>query len=501
MQLDSVSGSLQASPVVASNVLGPSLALKERPPAGPEGLDARLRPEGGKALHFLRENALRVTVACFFVVLGITFYLFMTAKHIGVFPTQSACICCVIACLASIFWSFHILPLDVTALLLIPVVVASNTLAPGMLASSLVVLRILVSPVVLLLMGSCLLSVYFESNGGARLVLPYLISSSGPQSTLFKSMLLSLTLSSVMSNVTAPIIIMSVLQSTMKVPDPSVVMGIAMASNIGGMILPISSPQSILGAAIIKVSWARWLFISVPTAAACFAFVYTLIVSYFPKKQEGSGTPVVMHEQGASNKKLIVVTAMCILCWAIPSLYRKLQWVYALPVCALLIAKSARKACNRKTLEVLSIAVAGTSIGKGIERTKMLEGMISRLLIGSKERSLLFLVIGTSFIMLFVSCIVCHTVSAVVLLPIFEKIGMFIGREKIIVGVASLVCSCGMAFPSSGFPNIISSSAKSPSGKRLIDLKTFIFVGSVSTIGCWIFILTVSLTFMTLANF
>ncbi|KAI5165148.1 phosphate transporter [Nematocida sp. AWRm78] len=459
-----------------------------------------------KAIKGKRENTIKAILGVILVIVGITIYFMLTNVYTSVFPSKSAAVCCIISFLASAFWSLHILPLEITSVALIPIVIISNIMVPdktgvqGWLSGFVIVTKILVSPVVLLLMGSCLLSVYFQCNGGEKMVLPYLIDGGNIYSSLFRSMFLSIILSSIMSNITAPIIIISILQSRPRPPSPAIIMGVAMGSNIGGMVLPISSPQSILGSGIIGVSWSRWMWVSLPTVAVCFLFVFSLIIAYFPKQPQSENNIVIVGEPQNSSL-LIIVTTLCIICWSLPSIYSGLKWIYALPVCALLITKSARKVFNRKTLEIISIAVAGTAIGRGIKTTKMLESMISGLIISSKERSLLFLLISLSFVMLCLSCIVCHTVSAVVLLPIYEKIGMFVGRPKLIVAISALACSCGMAFPASGFPNILASSFKSSNGKRLVSSKDFILIGTISTIVCWISILTVSLFFMVIAKF
>lgn len=502
MQLDNIAKGHQGSLAKTPKAFGIDVGIDKVIPREPQASKKNVYTP-----HLKRDTVIKAVITGFLLILGVSAYILLRSKYTKVFSSSSASLCCVISCLATIFWSFHILPLDITSLLLIPILVLSNTMTPvestgiqGTFQGLLIISKILVSPVILLLMGSCLLSTYFQNNNGSEMLLPHLMSNGNIDSNLFRTMFLALVLSSVMSNITAPIIITSILQNTLKAPHPAIIMGIAMASNIGGMVLPISSPQSILGSNIMNISWVKWLWVSIPTSAVCFLFVYTLILCYFPKGEQKPNEAFLVNQQ-SSHKHLVIATLSCIICWAVPSIFPKLQWIYALPVCALLLAKNSRRVWNRKTLEIVSIAVAGTAIGKSIERTKMLEGMIAGFIIDSKERSFLFLIVSSSFIMLIISCIVCHTVSAVVLLPIFEKIGMYVGRPRLIIGICSLVCSCGMAFPSSGFPNILSSSFKSESGKRLIDSRSFITIGAISTLACYVFILTVSLFFMVLGNF
>lgn len=455
-----------------------------------------------------RDELIKGVVGLIIIIASISVYFLFRTYFIKIFHTEEAFICCIISLVGSAFWSLHVLRLETTSLALIPVIILFNIMVPdresfadGTVKGLFIVCKILVSPVLMLLMGSCLLSVYFQNNGGDRIILPYLVGSSDVYTDLFRSMFLSVVLSAVMSNITAPIIITSVLQNRSKPPRPSVLMGVAMASNIGGMILPISSPQSILGSSIMNLSWIEWIVISVPTASVCFLFVYALVVLYFPKGLTEEIDEETVIEGERSNRNLLITTLFSIVCWSVPSVYKGLSFLYAVPVCFLIMAKGSEKVFNRKTLEILSIAVAGTAIGKAIEETKMLEGIIAQFLIKSQDKSILFLVVTTSFIMLVISCMVCHTVSAIVILPIYARLGLLIGKSKLIVGVSALACSCGMAFPSSGFPNILSSTFKGQDGKRVISTGSFVTVGSISTIGCWLFILAVSLLFMLLENF
>lgn len=441
------------------------------------------------------------------IMLGLSVGVYVAGRLLfaDIFQDEKALLCAAITVGATLFWSSGVVPLEVTSLVLLPVIVASGVLSEerglGNLQQSLgAVGQICLSKVSLLLLGSCLLSVYFQNSGGAKLVLPYLLGEGSRAATLAKAMGLSLGLSSVMSNVTAPIIIVSVLQSSATPPSPAMVMGVALAANVGGMLLPISSPQSVLGSSRMEIGWLAWLTFSVPTVLVCLVLLYALVLFVLPYSpaEEQPLTPEV--SVGARDKKvyLVVVSAAAVACWALAGAVPSFgSYFCAVPILALSCTPGASRVLNRRTLEILAIAISGTALGKGIEVTKMLEDLISRTISYNQAHSVLLTVATSSLLMLVVSCLVCHTLSAVILLPILQKIGAVLHREKLILGVATLACSCGMALPTSGFPNILASSVTNRQKQRIISTGMFMLLGTLATLLCWTVIISVSLFAMT----
>lgn len=457
------------------------------------------------------KKGMRAFICIFIFAAGVTAYLLLLPSVGVVVRSRPALICSILCTSATILWSLSLIPLTATSLALLPPLVYFQVLAPRepMLESLKCVIQLCTSKIVLLLLGSCMLSAYFEAHGGRSLLLPYLSHTAGPGG-IFRLMILSALLSSVMSNITAPIIITSVLQGSGQPLSASAVLGIAMASNIGGMLLPISSPQSVLGAFYMGIGWGRWVFVSLPTTAACFVVVYAVVYLLLSPKSISTSVPDKLltdkaapetpapgsHEQSASTTWALGMSGFAVCCWLLSSLLPFARTLCALPVLALLLAAGLRANMSWKTFEILSIAVSGLALGKGIEATGVLEDVIQSVLDRNAQHSVFFLLIASSLVMLVASCLVCHTVSAVVLLPIFQRMGSAIQKEKLLLATASLVCSCGMALPTSGFPNILASSLRDEKGKRLVPIQTFASVGVLSTVCCWACILTVGLALM-----
>jgi phosphate transporter len=66
----------------------------------------------------------------------------------------------------------------------------------------------------------------------------------------------------------------------------SLVMGIAMASNIGGMTSPISSPQNIFAISLMTVdgmppSWLNWFLVALPVSCVCNVLIWFLLLGIY----------------------------------------------------------------------------------------------------------------------------------------------------------------------------------------------------------------------------
>jgi phosphate transporter len=444
----------------------------------------------------------------------------------SLFSKRESFDCALLLTVATFFWVFNLARPELTALLILPAIVLTGVLLSAeeniftALDASMYISKILYSDVVLLLVGSCLLSQFFKENGGNEVIISLLRTKSSPSRMLLRTMLLSLGLSSLMSNVTAPIIIISAFGALREEASAALVLGVAMASNVGGMLFPISSPQSILGLEFSGLSWLQWISISLPISLAALALIYLLIVSVTPpartilEEEASSGEHTDIHDvvakspyphSSAATLKLATVTAVSVLCWASsPSFSKSLRYpwiINTVPIALVLLASnSLLGALNWKTGEILAVAIGGLALGKSVYVSGLLKELSDKFIAWKGASSLFSLLVLSSGVMLVLSSLVCHTVSAIVLLPIFRSIGDEIGKSQLLVMVGTLTCSCGMAFPMSGFPNIVSSSLRNKEGRKVVGSGTFSLVGIASSLLCWALILTLGLSIILITG-
>ncbi|GMG03019.1 unnamed protein product [[Candida] boidinii] len=89
------------------------------------------------------------------------------------------------------------------------------------------------------------------------------------------------------SNVAAPVLMYSVIQSVLRtLPEGSefakaLIIGIALASNIAGMSSPIASPQNLVGIQFMDPppTWGEWFTVSIPFKVT--SVLYVLLLLYY----------------------------------------------------------------------------------------------------------------------------------------------------------------------------------------------------------------------------
>ncbi len=133
--------------------------------------------------------------------------------------------------------------------------------------------------VIMLLLGGFAIAAALSKHFIAKQLAIAVISKVGrkPHNVLLANMLVATFASMWISNVAAPVLCFSIVQPILRTLDPShafaksLVMGIALASNLGGMTSPIASPQNIFAVERMSMtgeppSWLAWFAVALPVA-------------------------------------------------------------------------------------------------------------------------------------------------------------------------------------------------------------------------------------------
>ena len=102
-------------------------------------------------------------------------------------------------------------------------------------------------------------------------------------------------------------------------------MGIALASNVGGMASPISSPQNVISMGIMSPSpsWGEWFLISLPICVLLDGILWgVLLLIYKPNESNSVAIKISAHNHGRFNFKqlfIIFITCLTILLWCVKS--------------------------------------------------------------------------------------------------------------------------------------------------------------------------------------
>lgn len=136
------------------------------------------------------------------------------------------------------------------------------------------------------------------------------------------------------SNVAAPVLLYSLIQPILRnLPDkssfgPSMIMGVALASNIGGQTSPIASPQNLIALQYMPgegLGWLQWFAITIPVSGLSLVIVWILLLWTY-----GSGRGTVIKKIPESQDRfsgiqwfISAVTVGTIVLWC---LERNFEW-------------------------------------------------------------------------------------------------------------------------------------------------------------------------------
>lgn len=146
------------------------------------------------------------------------------------------------------------------------------------------------SQTIMLLLGGFAIAAALSKHFIAKQLAVSILSRVGrkPHHVILANMLVATFASMWISNVAAPVLCFSLVQPilrTLPTSHPfckSLVMGIALASNLGGMTSPISSPQNIFAIERMSMggtppSWLQWFAVALPVAflgnLVCWALI------------------------------------------------------------------------------------------------------------------------------------------------------------------------------------------------------------------------------------
>jgi len=145
----------------------------------------------------------------------------------------------------------------------------------------------------MLLLGGFTIAAALSKYGIAKSMATYILSKAGskPRNVLLMNMFVAMIASMWISNVAAPVLCFSIIHPvlrTLPADSPfakSLIIGIALASNVGGMASPIASPQNVIALQNMhpSPSWGEWFFVALPICVlSVFAIWLLLLVMYRP---------------------------------------------------------------------------------------------------------------------------------------------------------------------------------------------------------------------------
>lgn len=439
--------------------------------------------------------------------------------------------CFALLVFASLMWAFEAVPLYVTAMSIPFFVVvlrvlrdphSKKRLHPDAAADA--IFHAMYSQVIFLLLGGFVIAAALTKHFIARRMATAVLTRVGnrPASVLLAIMLIATAASTFISNVTAPALCFAILQPILRASsnsDPlskALIMGVALASNLGGMMSPISSPQNIFAIERMSLdgeepSWLQWFAVSIPVALCCNLVCWVVLLMVYRPGRGGRTVkklPQINDKLSYKQVFVVAVTVFTVFLWCANSLLSKYTGDMGVLACIPLVAFCGfgimrKDAFDTMAWNIIMLAQGGLALGEAVKSSGLLETIATELSGVVKGCTVWqVLVIFCALVLLFTTFI-SHTVGAMIILPILQSIGehMEDGHPRLLVMGAALMCSGAMGLPISGFPNIFASGQVDASGVAYISGRDFHMVGLPCSVATYAFIITVGYKIMQWVGF
>lgn len=428
---------------------------------------------------------------------------------------------------ASLLWATETIPLFVTSLVIPLLIVNFGVLknADGSLMSTVdsskYILSTMWNSVILLLLGGFTLAASLTKYNIAKLLSTWILSKAGtnPSVVLLTIMSIALFASMWVSNVAAPVLCFSLIQPLLRtLPRGSrfinaLILGIALASNIGGMASPIASPQNMIaiGAMEPAPSWGQWFVIALPVCVLSLLLIWVFLLITFNCNTRNTQLVAIRTLDDKFTRVqwyIVGVSITTILLWCFAS---KLEGVFGeMGIIALIPlilffgpGLLTTEDFNNYPWNIVVLAMGGTALGKAVASSGLLATIAVTIQHEVEDFSLFGVALTFGLLILTMATFVSHTVAALIVVPLVAEIGgsMEDSHPRLLIMISALLCSAAMGLPTSGFPNVTAICMTDEFGKPYLTVNTFITRGVPSSVIAYIIIVTVGYTTMRLINF
>ncbi|CAI5758925.1 unnamed protein product [Candida verbasci] len=441
-------------------------------------------------------------------------------------PSQKNCFAILIC--ASLLWATEAIPLFVTSLLIPLLIVFLNVCKnenDGSIMNSIdaskYILSTMWNSVILLLLGGFTLAAALSKYQIAKLISTWILSKAGtnPSVVLLTIMSIALFASMWVSNVAAPVLCFSLIQPLLRtLPKKSsfinaLILGIALASNIGGMASPIASPQNMIaiGAMDPPPSWLQWFIIALPVCILSLLLIWIFLLVTFNCNSKNThlvGIRTLDEKFTGIQWYIIFVTLSTILLWCVASkltgIFGEMGIIALIPIILFFgTGLLSTEDFNNYPWNIVILAMGGTALGKAVASSGLLTTIALTIQSKVEDFSLFGITLIFGFLILVMATFVSHTVAALIVVPLMKEIGnnMEEPHPDLLIMISALICSSAMGLISSGFPNMTAMSISNEFGQPYMSVKIFITRGIPSSIIAYAIIVTIGFATMKIIHF
>jgi phosphate transporter len=411
----------------------------------------------------------------------VIFAIFFALVYIPIMemPEQQNCLAMLV--FVSLLWATEALPLFVTSLtipfLCVVLKVFRDKDEPhdrlGSKEATAVVFSAMWTPVIMLLLGGFTLAAALSKCNIDKRIATFVLSKAGtrPKTVLIANMAVAAVASMLISNVAAPVLCFGIIEPMLRnLPAGSnmskaVIIGIALASNIGGMLSPIASPQNVVAIGIMDPppTWGQWFFIVIPVGIISLVIIWLLLLLTF---KPGRGTTIVpvrpVRDPFTGVQWFVtIVTIATIGLWcashSLEHVFGDMGVIAILPIILFFgVGILTKEDFNNFPWTIIILAAGGLSLGRAVNSSGLLHTVTEAITERVQDYSLYGILVVFSSLILVIATFISHTVAALIILPLVDNVGK--GLEEphpnLLVMAGVLMCSAAMALPTSGFPNM-----------------------------------------------
>lgn len=395
------------------------------------------------------------------------------------------------------------------------------------------------TPVIMLLLGGFTIAAALSKYNIAKMMATFTLSKAGtqPRNVLLTCMGVAMFASMWISNVAAPVLCFSIIQvsSLPRLPHleilannqkpilrnlpadsdmtKALLLGIALASNIGGAASPIASPQNLIALQNMNPApgWGIWFFIALPVCIVSIIVVWLLLLVTF---RPGRNTTIVpirpMKDRFTGIQWFItIVTLVTIALWCVSHqlehIFGDMGVVAIIPIVLFFgTGILTKEDFNNFLWTIIILAAGGLALGKAVNSSGLLHTIAMAITSRVEHLSLYAVMCVFAGLIGVVATFISHTVAALIVLPLVQQVGagMAEPHPNLLVMASVLMASAAMGLPTSGFPNMTAIMMEDPhTGQRYLQVRHFITRGIPASILAYGIIITVGYGLMRAAGF
>eukprot|EP00771_Trimastix_marina_P000665 gnl/Trimastix_PCT/1687.p1 GENE.gnl/Trimastix_PCT/1687~~gnl/Trimastix_PCT/1687.p1 ORF type:complete len:817 (-),score=273.82 gnl/Trimastix_PCT/1687:231-2681(-) len=426
--------------------------------------------------------------------------------------------CLFLILFATIMWAFEAMALYITAMWIPPLVVFMQVLGeekttyggvPFTAAEAASkVISAMMSGVIFLVLGGFSIGAALRHHQLDQLIASVIMKRGAktPRRFLATLMVLGAFLSMWVSNVVAPVICVSVALPVLRELDSKssyargILMGIAIACNIGGMLTPLSSPQNAVCLDVItksatsadmQVTFIQFLVSALPMCIGLLIAGFILVCKLYPVDIDAiPKLPERKLRFTWQQFVIIVFTIIIVVLWFIVPYVKAFlgsEAIIGMIPLAFFFGFNFVPRAEIKNLPwgIVLLIMGGNALGEAVKSSNLLH-MFSSFLSGVMQGWPMWCVLAIFVLVItVVATFISHTVCALILLPVVAQTILSSstpGSMPLIVVGSALACSGPMLLPASSFPNVCTISVEDEESRSYLTTLDFLKAGALPTL-------------------